>query len=143
VVVALLLGWLGYNRVTLNARVLATALALEMLIFLVLAGAVLLSGGADGITFGSFAPDNVFVPGMAVVLIFSFGAFLGVEATAIYSEEAKDPRRTVKRATYIAVFLLGVFYAFVCWMIVLAFGEANIAEAAQADPEALFFTAME
>ncbi len=143
VVVALLLGWLGYNRVTLNARVLAISLALEMVILLLLAIAVLAQGGADGITFGTFHPDNLFVPGMGVVLIFSFGAFLGVEATAIYSEEAKDPRRTVKRATYIAIGLLGIFYAFVLWTIVLAFGEANIVDAATSDPEGLFFVAME
>ncbi len=143
VVVALLLGWLGYKRVTLNARILATALALEMLILLVLAVGVFASGGAEGITFGSFAPQNVFSPGMAVVLIFSFGAFLGVEATAIYSEEAKDPRRTVRLATYISVLLLGLFYALICWVIVLAFGEQGIAQAAQSDPEGLFFAAMQ
>ena len=141
--VAILLAWLGYNRVTLNARVLAISLALEMVILLVLALVVLVQGGADGITFGSFQPDNLFVPGMGVVLIFSFGAFLGVEATAIYSEEAKDPRRTVRRATYISIFLLGLFYAFVLWTIVLAFGEAGIVGAAESDPEGLFFIAME
>lgn len=142
IVIAILLGWLGYNRVTLNARVLAIALALEMLVLVVLAVAVFARGGANGITAGSFMPENIFVPGMAVVLIFSFGAFLGVEATAIYSEEARNPGRTVPRATYIAVFLLGIFYAIVCWMIVLAFGEAKVAEEAGADPEGLFFTAM-
>lgn len=141
--VALLLGWLGYNRVTLNARVLITALVLEMIILLVLAVAVFIQGGADGFTFGSFQPDNIFVPGMAVVLIFSFGAFMGVEATAIYSEEAKDARKTVPRATYVAVFLLGIFYALIIWMIVLAYGEANITDAANEDPEGLFFVAME
>lgn len=141
--VALLFGWLGYNRVTLNGRVLATAIALEMVLLLVLAAAVFIQGGSDGFTFGSFQPENVFAPGMAVVLIFSFGAFMGVEATAIYSEEAKDPRKTVPRATYIAVFLLGLFYALIIWMIVIAFGEETVTEAAAQDPEGLFFVAME
>ena len=33
----------------------------------------------------------------------ALGSFVGFEATAIYGEEAKDPARTVPRATYIAI----------------------------------------
>jgi len=142
VIVAAGLWVLGYRRVTLSARLLAIALGLEMIVLTILAIAVLVSGGAEGITFGSFVPQNFLAPGISIVLIFAFGAFLGVEATAIYSEEARDPKRTVPRATYIAVIVLGVFYSFVCWAIVLAFGESAIADAAAADPVGLFFTAM-
>lgn len=143
VVIALVIGYMGYRSVTFSGKTLVVALVLEMVVLVALAIAVLSRGGAEGITVGSFTPEAVFQPGMAVVLVFAFGAFLGIEATAIYAEETREPRRTVPRATYIAVALLGIFYTFVCWTIVLAFGESAIADEAAADPAGLFFGAMD
>lgn len=136
-----IIGWLGYRRITLSARVLGVALALEVAILLVLAVPVLLQGGAAGLVPGSFAPQNVFADGAGAVLVLSFAAFIGFEATAIYSEEARDPRRTVPRATYIAVGFLALFYTFITWMIIVAFGPERILSVAQNDPEGMFFTA--
>jgi amino acid transporter len=72
-----------------------------------------------------------------------FGAFIGFESTAIYSEEARDPERTVPRAVYLAVAFLGIFYTFMAWVVYVAFGNADIVEAATADPVGLVFTATE
>ena len=40
-------------------------------------------------------------------LVFAFACYLGFEATAEYSEEARDARRTVPRATFAALALVG------------------------------------
>lgn len=37
---------------------------------------------------------------------------MGVEATAIFAEEAENPERTIARAPYAAVALIAGFYAF-------------------------------
>ncbi|MGF9660798.1 APC family permease [Arthrobacter crystallopoietes] len=67
-------------------------------------------------------------------MIFAASCFVGFEATAIYGEEAKDPARTVPRATYVAVLLIAVFYALSTWSIGLAHGSGNVQEAAASDP---------
>jgi amino acid transporter len=56
--------------------------------------------------------------------------FVGFEATAIYREEARNPDRTVPHATYIAVGFLGLFYAFISWIIIQAFGNLGAVDAA-------------
>jgi amino acid transporter len=78
-------------------------------------------------------------PGVA--FLFAFGSFVGFEATTIYGEEARDPRRTVARATYAAVLLIGVFYVLNTFSITVAYGPDAIAEAAAKDPGGLFFAA--
>jgi amino acid transporter len=102
---------------------------------------VLLKGGADGLHLDSFTPGNAVTPGTGALLAFAFAAFCGFESTAIYRSEARDPGRTIPRATYIAVGFLGLFYAFVVWIVVQAFGAGGVMAAAAKDPAGLFFTA--
>src|SRR4051794_22196565 len=49
-------------------------------------------------------------------------AFIGFEATAVFRDEARRPERTTPRATYLAVLIIGVFYAISCWALVEAAG---------------------
>ncbi|MGA5699120.1 APC family permease [Peterkaempfera bronchialis] len=134
--------FLGYRSINLGAKVLGALLIAETGILAVLAVAVLAKGGAHGLGFSSFAPSHVFQGGMGGVLGLSFAAFIGFEATAIYREEARDPGRTVPRATYAAIAFLGLFYTFITWAIVQAFGDEEAVKAATADPSGMFFTAM-
>lgn len=69
---------------------------------------VLVTGGADGLHADSFQPAQRVRPGAGAVFVLAFGAFVGFEATAICSEESRDPTRTVPRGTYAAV---GFLYA--------------------------------
>jgi amino acid transporter len=71
----------------------------------------------------------------------------GFESTAIYSTEAKDPKRTVPRATYLSVGIIAVFFAFVSWMVVSSYGADQVVGAAGAaldsgDGTVLLFTAV-
>ncbi|MFJ5265110.1 APC family permease [Streptomyces sp. NPDC088387] len=138
----LLIGYGGYRSVDFGAKVLRVLLVAETGILLLLAIAVLADGGAHGLSAASFAPDNVLVSGSAAVLAFGFAAFTGFESTVIYRREARDPERTVPRATYIAVGFLGVFYAFIVWVAIQAFGDADVVRAAEEDTAGLFFTAI-
>jgi amino acid transporter len=57
----------------------------------------------------------------------------GFEATAIYGEEAREPRKTVPRATYLSVAVITGFFAFTSWMLVSAHGASRAtAEAGKA-----------
>lgn len=134
---------LAARGVDIGARVLGALLILETLILAVLAVNVLVSGGAQGITFGSFTPASVFVPGLIPVMAFGFGAYLGFESTALYREEARSPQTSIPRATYLAIILMGVFYTFMVWIFVIAFGEGEVQGIAAADPAALVFSAID
>ncbi|MFD3760611.1 APC family permease [Streptomyces sp. NPDC058622] len=139
----LLLVWYGgFRSIDFGARLLGVLLVAETGILVLLAAGVLLKGGAHGLSAGSFAPGAVLVPGTAAVLAFAFAAFTGFESTVIYRREARDPDRTVPRATYIAVAFLGLFYAFVVWTVIQAFGAEEVVAAAAEDPGGLFFAAI-
>ena len=47
---------------------------------------------------------------------------MGFESTVLYRKEARDPERTIPRATYAAVAFMAVFYCFIVWSVVQAFG---------------------
>ncbi|AWT47029.1 MULTISPECIES: APC family permease [Streptomyces] len=138
----LLIGYGGYRSIDFGAKVLGVLLVAETGILVLLAAGVLLKGGAHGLSAASLAPGNVLVPGTAAVLAFAFAAFTGFESTVIYRREARDPERTVPRATYLAVGFLGLFYAFVVWTVVQAFGDEEVVRAAAEDPGGLFFSAI-
>ncbi len=75
----------------------------EITILLVLSVAILATADqARPIAFAPFGIHAVLAPGLGVALVFVVSSFLGVEATAIFGEEARQPRRTIPRATYIA-----------------------------------------
>ncbi|MFF4654347.1 APC family permease [Streptomyces sp. NPDC001381] len=138
----LVIGYGGYRSIDFGAKLLGVLLAAETGILLLLAGGVLVKGGAHGLSGASFAPGNVLVPGTAVVLAFAFAAFTGFESTVIYRREARDPERTVPRATYAAIGFLGLFYAFIVWITIQAFGDRDVIAAAAKDPGGLFFSAI-
>ncbi|MET0820770.1 MAG: APC family permease [Aeromicrobium sp.] len=138
-----IVGLLGYRSVQVGAKVLAAILVAEVIILMVLAVAVIVQGGADGLTLAPYEPSNVFTGQMGAVLAVAFAAFVGFESTALYRDEAHDPARAIPRATYVAVGFLALFYSFIVWIAVMAFGMDGVVAAAAKDPAALFFTAMD
>src|SRR5699024_3271486 len=95
----------------------------EITILVCLAIAVLIQGGPEPLSAVSFTPYNTFLaPGAGTLFVLGFGSYLGFESTVLYAEEARDPRRNVPYATYIAVAFLALFYAFMFWILTAAFG---------------------
>ena len=140
----LIVAYLGHRQISLSAKVLGVALLSEAGILLVLAIPVLISGGPEGVDLSGFEPNSIFAgAGAGAMFAIVFGAFIGFESTAIYSEEAKDPARTLPRAVYLAVGFLAVFYTFMAWVMVVAYGKSDIQAAATKDPVGLVFAAME
>jgi amino acid transporter len=133
--------FLGFRSIDFGAKVLAVLLTAETGLLLLLAFAILFQGGADGIRLDSFAPSNFLTSGNGTVLPIAFAAFMGFESTVIYRAEAKDPKRTIPRATYLAVAFLALVYGFIVWTIVQAYGASAVLAAAAADPVGLFYGA--
>ena len=132
---------LSYREVTMSAKVLGLALAAEVAVLLALDIGVLIDKGFHGFSLDVFKPSLVFSGGFGVSLMLAFGSFVGFEATAIYGEEAKDPARTVPRATYIAIGAISIFYLLTTWAVVSAYGVDAAQAAAAKDPTAFVFGA--
>ena len=121
------IGTLGWLRVDLNAKVLAIFLTAEIIVVilfdLVVAGGDPSGGGISG---DGLNPSIAFGAGLGAALSFTMAAFTGFESAAIYGEECKDPRKTVAKATYIALGITSVFYAFSAWMLLSSVGPDTI-----------------
>ncbi|MET7695287.1 APC family permease [Streptomyces sp. NPDC005483] len=133
----------GYRSIDFGAKLLGVLMVAESAILVVLAVAVLLKGGAHGLDLQSYAPKQVFNGSTSSLLVFAFAAFMGFESTVIYRSEARDPQRTIPRATYVAVAFLGAFYSFIAWAVIQGFGSADVQAAAAKDPAGLLFTEMD
>ena len=129
--------WLGFHHVDLSSKVLGVLLVLEIGVAIVLSMAIVLRGGADGLSATPFMPAEIAAGAPGVGLMFAIAGFIGFESTAVFRDEAKDPERTVPRATYLSVILIGVFYAFCGWALVMGWGPDGILDAVANDPENL------
>ena len=132
--IVVIVGLLGYRNIELSSKVLGVLLICEVGVVLALVAAVVIRGGASGLSAAPFLPSNIFSGSPGVGLIFAIAAFIGFESTAIFRDEAKTPDRTIPRATYIAVIGIGVFYTLASWGIVMAWGPDGVLAAAAKDP---------
>ncbi|NUT48344.1 MAG: APC family permease [Saccharothrix sp.] len=140
VALVLVIAWLGID---VGAKVLGVLLILESGILVLMAVGIFTSGGASGVDGASFTPAAAFNPGMGGVLAFAFAAFMGFESTALYRGEARDPARTIPRATYFAVGFMALFYCVIVWSVVVGFGSDKVVGAASENVAGLFFAATE
>lgn len=134
--------YFGYHQIDFSARVLACFVIAEYVVVLTLDCLILAHGGADGVNTHSFAPQVVAGGNPFIGLLFCFAAFIGFEATTIYGEEAKDPKRSIPMATYAALVLVGCFYSFSLWCLVLGAGADHVVATitALSDPTNFLYT---
>lgn len=122
-----LIGVLGVLRIDLNAKVLGVVLATEVFVVVLFDLVILADPGPQGLTWAQFAPTTAIGAGtLGAALVFGIASFVGFESAALYSEEARNPRRTVARATYIAAGAIAVFYAISSWLLAVAAGPSTI-----------------
>jgi amino acid transporter len=141
-ILSLVVYFCGRRNIAFSGRVLGLCMIAEISILLLLGLAVLGRGALhEGMPLASFGPGSIFGPGFGVSLVFVVTSFIGFEATVIFGEEARDPRRTIPRATYIAVLLIAAFYAFVTWTIALYYGPSQIAREATDNTATFYLTA--
>lgn len=86
------IAFLGYRNINLSSKVLGVFLVLEVLSVTILDVAIIGTGGSEGLSLAPFSPSNFLsgVPGLG--LMWAFFGFIGFEATAVFRNEAKDPR---------------------------------------------------
>ncbi len=132
---------LGYRQVDLSAKILMVLVLLEYVIVVIIDAAIFMAGGDSGLSAAPFSATQILSGSPAIGILFCFAAFIGFEATTIYSEEARDPHVTVPRATYISVILVGVFYMITAWLMANGAGVDKLVPTLQglADPTTFLF----
>lgn len=119
------IGLLGYRHIELSSKVLGVLLIAEIAIVLIMSFSIVFHGGADGLSAAPFDPRNAVSGAPGLGLMFAISGFIGFEATAIFRDEAKEPKRTIPRATYLAVIVIGIFYSFTSWALVMGWGPSG------------------
>jgi amino acid transporter len=108
-----------------------------VLAILVLAVAIVVQGGDDGLTAAPLDPGNApSTSALFLGVVLGFTAFIGFEAAAVLGEEARDPLRAITRAVLTTVLIALAYYVFVTWAMAIGFGAGNAAAWAK-DPAAL------
>lgn len=115
--------YLGFRNIELSSRVLGVLLTAEIAIVLVLDLVIVANGGEHGLSTGIVNPNAIFSGSLGIGLLFAIISYVGFEATAIFRDEARTPERTIPRATYLALVLIGVFYAITSWALISGWGD--------------------
>lgn len=137
-VMLLLVLALGILRVEIGGKVLGLLMLAEVgIVLLVDAGVLLQHRGA--FEWSSFTPATVGSGAVGIAMVFAISSFIGFEATAIYSEECREPQRTIPRATFVAVTLITLFFGLTSWCFVQYHGASGVAAAAAKDPGTFVF----
>jgi len=142
IVVLAIVGVLGYRHIELSGKVLGVLLVAEVAIVIVFDAVVVGTGGGDTgqLSTAFLQPGQVVSGSLGIAIMFAIASFIGFEATAVFRDEARDPERTIPRATYTALLLIGVFYTLSSWAVVSAWGDQAAVEAAGADPGNMIIT---
>ncbi|CAB3745504.1 hypothetical protein LMG24238_07636 [Paraburkholderia sediminicola] len=135
--------YFGYKNIEFSGRVLFALMLAEVLIILVLDGTIIAKNGASAVSVAPFLPATVFSHGFGPSIVFVVGSYMGFETTAIYAEEARDPSRSIPRATYAAVTIILVLYAASVWLVTNAYGIPQALEQATKNPGDMWFVITE
>ncbi|MCP2031155.1 amino acid transporter [Okibacterium sp. HSC-33S16] len=134
-VMLVIVGLLGFRSIDLSAKVLGVVLVLEVVAVIAIDLGVLFSGRE--LTATPFSPAEALSGTPGLGLLFAFLGFFGFEATAVFRNEARNPEKTVPRATYIAVISVGVLYFVSSWLVIAGLGGKDAIAAASANPDSV------
>lgn len=136
----ILVSLLGYRRIDFSARVIMYMIVAEFVLLMIFDSGVVHHLKGDAFPRQSLDIQHLLqgAPGVAVLLAFT--CYFGIEAAALYSEEAVAPEKSVPRATYLAIGAIGVFYFLTSWITVGAIGPNNIASIPEQDVGLIYFT---
>lgn len=124
VVLLVIVTTIAYIGVRGSARVAVVFGVIEIAIFLIL-GFFLVTRHQTHNTVAVFKPSTGIL-GLTWGLIYGFLSFSGFESVASLGAEARNPRRTIGRSAFLAVFGVGIFLIFLGYAGVVGWGSKNL-----------------
>jgi amino acid transporter len=137
-------GWaivavLGVLRIDINGRVLAVLLVAEIITAVIFSVVAVAHPAGAHVSFDTLSPRHLVGAGIGAALAIAITGFVGFENTAVFSEESKNPRRTIAIATFIAVAIIAVLYGFGAWSMTVGTGPDHIVQRSTQEGTELFF----
>lgn len=134
-----LIAVLGVMRVEVNGTILAILLTAEVVVILLFDATDLVNPAGGTVATSALSPGELFAPGVGALLVIAVLGFVGFESSVVFSEESRDPRRTVPAATFSAVVIIAALYAVSSWAMTVATGPDKIVDVTRHDgPETIF-----
>ena len=129
---------LGTARVDLNGTVLAVLLVAEVALIVVYVG-TFLAHPAHGYSPVSWSPSELVHAGLGAACAIAVLGFTGFEASVVFAEESRNPRRTIPIATYVSLAVIAAVYGISAWAMAVATGpDAIIPTAREQGPDLVF-----
>ncbi len=133
---------LGLLRVDITGRVLGVLLTAEVIVIIAETVSGLASPAGGQLSFATLSPAGLTSAGGAtfgVLAVVAVLGFVGFEQAPVLAEEARNARRTVPLATYLALGMIAVVYAGASWAMAVHAGTSHVvADAARLGPDLLF-----
>jgi amino acid transporter len=133
---------LGLLRVDVTGKILGVLLCAEIAVILAETSGGLASPAGGRLAAGTLSPAALTGGGFStfgVLAVVAVLGFVGFEQAPVLAEEARNPRRTVPTATYLALGAIAVVYAGVSWAMAVRNGQGHVVAAAgQQGPGLLF-----
>ena len=133
---------LGLLRVDITGRVLGVLLTAEIAVILAETVAGLAHPAGGHLSFATLSPAALTSAGFGtfgVLAVVAVLGFVGFEQAPVLAEEARNARRTIPVATYVALGMIAVVYAGASWAMAAHNGDSHVATAAgQQGPGLLF-----
>ncbi|AGZ38866.1 APC family permease [Actinoplanes friuliensis] len=132
----------GVLRLAVSAWLLVVLVLAETVVIVGYSAADVVQPAGGQISWAALAPaqlSEVPRPALGLLLVVVALTFIGFETAAAYAEEARTPRRTITRATYLSVLLLAILFVTASWAMTVATGPDRIAaEAGARGPDLVF-----
>ena len=133
---------LGLLRVDITGRILGVLLCAEIAVILVETVAGLAHPAGGHLSFATLSPAALTSAGFGtfgVLAVVAVLGFVGFEQAPVLGEEARNAKRTIPVATYLALGMIAVVYAGASWAMAAHAGTSHVVAAAgQQGPGLLF-----
>jgi amino acid transporter len=126
-----LVGTLGLMRVEVNGTILAVLLTTEIAIILLFDASDLIHPAGGTVALDALSPSALSSSGVGALLVIAVLGFVGFESSVVFSEESRDPRRTVPIATFLSVAIIAGLYALSSWAMTVVTGPDKIVDTAR------------
>jgi amino acid transporter len=127
-VMMLVVWYIGTRGIGSSVKTALIFLVLELGVILALFAMIIGRGGDSGNNLSAFSPANSLtgVGGIGFGMLWGIMMFVGFESAGTLGEEARNPRRSVPRALFTAVILVGVIYVISGYAVSIGFGQAHV-----------------
>ena len=133
---------LGVLRVDITGKVLGVLLTAEVIVILAESVSGLMHPAGGSISFATLSPTSLTAAGFGsfgVLAVIAVLGFVGFEQAPVLAEEARNARRTIPVATYLALSMIAIVYAGASWAMAVHVGQSHVAAVAGQEGPGLLF----